>query len=181
MLPAATIVHDIPGRLRVRVEERRRDDAYFAHAAEQLRQCPGVVEVTVTPMTASVLVLHDGAGRDVVADYARAFELFDVAAQAALAPDADLLPGQIVRERLRDADRWVRRHSDDRTDLRSLALVGLLAGAAWQIVRGHVLPAGATLLWYALALTRERGPIAGPEVDEIPSTPRLAASDPTPK
>jgi hypothetical protein len=156
MLPEAAIVHSLPGRTRVRVEERRHDAVYFAHVAEQLRQCPSVVDVTVTPVTGSVLILHEGTDRDTIAGYAKAFELFDLVLPAARAPEAELLPDQIVLERLHRVDRWMRQQSDGGADLRSMALIALLAGAVWQLARGQVLPAGATLLWYALALTRER-------------------------
>lgn len=165
MLPAAALVHQVPGRVRVRVEECRRDAAYFARVAEQLRQCPSVLDVTATPATGSILILHEGTDLDVIVGYARALDLFELAPPAGRAAE-DPLPDQIIRERLHHVDRWIRRESDDHADLRSLALIGLLAGAVWQVVRGQVLPAGATLLWYALALTREPRPPAAPRVDE---------------
>jgi hypothetical protein len=160
MLPVAVVVHRLPGRMRVRVEERRRDEAYFAQVAQQLRQCPTVVDVSVTPLTGSVLILHDGTDTDVVTGYAKAFDLFEVVLPASGSVGAEPRPDQVIQERLDHVDRWMRRESGDHADLRSLALIGLLGGAVWQMARGRMLPAGATLLWYALVLTRGRQSMA---------------------
>lgn len=158
MLPTAVMVHQLPGRLRLRVADRRRDTAYFEQLAQQLGQCPGVVEALVRPLTGSVLILHEGRDSDVILEYARVFNLFEVAQPVAPALPAADRPGQVIRQRLRQVDRWMRHESRDQTDLRSVAFVGLLGAGIWQALRGNLLPAGATLLWYALALTRNQMP-----------------------
>jgi hypothetical protein len=142
--------------MRIRIHERRRDDAYFAHVADQLRQCPGVRDVIVTPLTGSVLVLHEATDTTVIGDYARALDLFEVAAPSPTGVSHEPLPDELIRTGLGRVDTWMRRESGDGADLRSMALIGLLGAAVWQFARGEMLPAGATLLWYALTLTRER-------------------------
>jgi hypothetical protein len=174
MLPAAAIVHRAPGRVRLRIEERRRDDAYFAHVAQQLRQCPSVVEVIVTPLTGSVLVRHEGTDIEVIAGYGKAFELFEVGVPARHPDHAEPLPDQVIRERLDRIDRWMRRESGDHADARSMALLGLLAAAVWQLARGNVLPAGGTLLWYALALTRQGQPRPGESQADVVDTSSIS-------
>jgi hypothetical protein len=154
--------------MRVRVEERRRDDAYFAHVDQQLRQYPSILDVVVTPLTGSILILHEGTDPDVIIGYAKAFDLFEIAPPASGPIDGEPLPAHVIRAGLARVDQWVRRESEDRADLRSLALLGLLGAAIWQMMRGTVLPAGATLLWYALVLSRDRTATATQPKSEWP-------------
>lgn len=58
MAPLARLVHTLPGRKRIRILEKRGDEAYFARLKKSLADCPGVVEVEINPATASVLVHH---------------------------------------------------------------------------------------------------------------------------
>jgi hypothetical protein len=58
MAPLARLVHTLPGRKRIRISEKRGDEAYFARLKKSLADCPGVVEVETNPATASVLVHH---------------------------------------------------------------------------------------------------------------------------
>lgn len=156
MPPSAHIAHRMPGRLRLRVAERRGDEAWFRGAVAQLRECPTVSDVSASPVTGSLLVRHDGPDIDVIQSYARALELFEVAQDPAPPAAHTAAPDSLIRGRLVDADRWVRRESANGTDLRSLALVGLLGASVWQALRGQVLPAAGTLLWYALTLSGTR-------------------------
>src|SRR5689334_17759009 len=55
-LPRARICHVSPGRVRVRIPERRYDAQYFAAVRELVSAWPGVESVEVNPVTAGVLV-----------------------------------------------------------------------------------------------------------------------------
>jgi Heavy metal associated domain 2 len=152
MTPRATLAHHIDGRTRFRIPDKRGDREYFARVIEKLEQCPGVVSVTANDMTASVLIIHEANDVDVLTSYARTFELFDSA-------DADTKrrmmtrpPGEILGHRFGQLDGWVRAQTGRTTDLRSLALTGLLGTALWQMLRGRILPEAVTLLWYAFAV-----------------------------
>jgi hypothetical protein len=99
-----------------------------------------------------MLVLHEAADPDVLVAYARTFELFEIPDSGAGSPGRPRSPAEIITERVRHADQWVRIASADGTDLRSVALIGLIGAAGWQVLRGQVLPAATTLIWYALAV-----------------------------
>ena len=58
--PDAYTVHQVPGRMRLRVPARRGDRAYFANVAQVLVAVPDVRSVRVNPSTGSVLVRHAG-------------------------------------------------------------------------------------------------------------------------
>ena len=55
---SAFVVHELFGRLRLRIPEKRKDGAYFAELAERLSECPGVTRVESNALTGSVLLLH---------------------------------------------------------------------------------------------------------------------------
>jgi len=56
-----TVVHAIPGRIRLKVPQVR-DSPLFANQIEQrLATIPGIQKVTINPLTSSVLVLYDTA------------------------------------------------------------------------------------------------------------------------
>jgi len=55
-----TIVHQLPGRIRMRVSAKRNDAAYFARLSEYLAGLAGVRASQVNAATGSVVVHYDG-------------------------------------------------------------------------------------------------------------------------
>ena len=55
------LVHEIPGRLRLRAASLRRDPRAAGALAAQLRAMPGVLAAEVNPRTGSLLIRHDAA------------------------------------------------------------------------------------------------------------------------
>jgi hypothetical protein len=160
------LVHHIAGRTRFRILEKRGDSAYFANVTEQLGQCPGVSSVIASEVTGSVLVLHEAPEPDVLVAYARTFELFNLPAATVPAVHAGRPPAELITHSLGHLDQWIRAETGSCTDLRSLVLTGLIGAAVWQTLRGQLLPAAATLIWYALSVaTNDRGQPAGQETD----------------
>jgi hypothetical protein len=152
MTPGGVLVHHIAGRTRFRVPEKLGDSGYFANVTEQLGQCPGVSSVIVSELTGSVLVLHEATEPDVLIAYARTFELFDLPAAPVRAASAGRPPAELITHGLGQLDQWIRAQTGRSTDLRSLALTGLIGAAVWQTLRGQLLPAAGTLIWYALTV-----------------------------
>jgi hypothetical protein len=166
MTPDGVLVHHITGRTRFRILEKRGDSAYFANVTEQLGQCPGVSSVIASDVTGSVLVLHEAPDPDVLIAYARTFELFDMPAATVPAVDAMRPPAELINNSLGQLDQWIRAETGRGADLRSLVLTGLIGAAVWQTLRGQVLPAAATLIWYTLSVaTNDRRRPAGQETD----------------
>jgi hypothetical protein len=67
MLATAYLVHQIPGRMRLRVPDKRGDASYFESVSKVLSRHPGVEHLMVKPGTASILVHHHGAAEPIVA------------------------------------------------------------------------------------------------------------------
>jgi Heavy metal associated domain 2 len=58
MAPLARVAHALPGRKRLKIEERRGDEAYFNTVEKALSESPGVVAVETNFRTGSVIVHH---------------------------------------------------------------------------------------------------------------------------
>jgi hypothetical protein len=145
MLPTGRVMHQMQGRLRLRIADKRRDEMYFARLKETLVQCQGVESVTVNPLAGSALVVGAAAAEEVIR-FAQKAELFEII-QERLVPVSNRLTDQVDRidERLRDA-------TGGQLDVTALAAVGLLAAGLFQISRRRVLPEGLTILWYAASI-----------------------------
>jgi hypothetical protein len=156
--PRGTLVRHIAGRTRFRVAEKRGDAAYFAHVCDQLGHCPGVRAVVSSDTTGSVLVEHEGETPDTLAAYGRSFGLFDLTEPNA-AGERSRPPSDVINAGVMRLDEWVRAETGRTTDLRSVALMGLVGAAIWQALRGQFFPAAGTLIWYALTVaSRDRAP-----------------------
>ncbi len=151
MRPAdAQVCHQIPGRFRVKVPGRRRDEVYFLNARECILRCEGVISVATQPLTASLLIRHAG-NIGAIVRYAQEQGLFRLVGNAAPTPVQAGLPG--ARQSL----------DDDSPPLESGALnvdgvlVAMLAGLGiYQALRGDIMAPAITLFWYAYVTFRSR-------------------------
>jgi hypothetical protein len=155
MPPKAHIMHRIVGRTRLRIPARRGDNPYFTELITKLGAVPGVDDVTVNPLTGSILIQHnDDADR--LLEQLRELRLFHL-----VPPEAeDLNPNLTLQlaEKLKRTDDRLSTLTGGRIDLNAAMIVALLAGAGFQFLRGAVLPPGASLLWYAFGLAWLRPP-----------------------
>jgi hypothetical protein len=149
--PVAVKVHELPGRARFRVPERRGDVAYFRDVEEAFDLCPGVLVVEARAKTGSLLIRHEG-DLDPVWRFARERRLFVPETPERTAPDA-------LDRVLADAhqlDAWFRRSSGGEISVGTIVTFALLAMSVVQLARGQVLAPAVTLAWYAATVLRER-------------------------
>ena len=146
MAPRGDCVHVSPGRLRIRVPERRGDAAFFGRAREILAVCPGVEQITVNAATGSILLRHCA-------------DLPDIAALAAEHGIFSLAEAGRKKRRFypavvgayRTADERISRLSGGEIDLPGAATLTLAAAGIYQISKGRFgAPAWYTAFWYAL-------------------------------
>ena len=109
---AASVTHRLPGRTRLRIPARRGDAAFFERTIEQARALPSVRAARANPVTASLLLEHEG-------------EIEPIAAELGLGIAAPLPP---ARRR--------RRPIAPQSPL-ELASVGFGTAAAVQLARGR--------------------------------------------
>lgn len=137
----AALTHDVPGRLRYRIEARRGDRDFYARIGAELLKCEMVQSVEINPMTGSVLVIHV-ADPEAITRYAEQHGLFRLGGKRP-APSTDMAP----------------------PDMRSLLPPLLIGLGLYQIAQGNVLAPAVSLFWYAFSLlnadTNQAVPAAG--------------------
>ena len=177
--PLARIAHAMPGRLRLRITERRGDQGYFQGLPEQLRGLPGTEVMRFDARTASVLIRHQSEPAH-IADYARERGLFDLdltdprRTPRSTAPASDssgtsrqqtaplvvmavvfggLSAYQLARGRVAGhASEALWNAYRAQVSLRKPWLSGLLASfGVYNLARGRVLSSAPSLLFYAMS------------------------------
>jgi Heavy metal associated domain 2 len=142
-------VHNLPGRTRFKIPERRGDHAFFHEISELLRKFPSMQKVESNPLTGSFLLLYSGdidsepmqAALDALA------EIFELEVSAP--PVARKLPADVV-----DVDQAVQRFTHGALDLSTATALGLLVLAGVQLLRGQQPVIAVSLAWYATELLR---------------------------
>ena len=154
-LPEGRVCHLTAGRVRVKIPEKRRDEAFFSTVKERLASWGSIEAVEVNPLTASVLVHFNDLGA-LFAENAMKNELFTIDFEALKAEHER--PRQPLtawaRQRWADADKLLRRYTNGNADIRSAAFLIAVIGAVVQLYRGQIAPPAATLLWDAGEMLR---------------------------
>lgn len=165
-LPTAHLRHVATGRLRVKIPQKRHDEAYFARVAQSVSAWDSVERVEVNPLTASVLVFF----KDLVALMAENalkndlfsvdFDELEAVAQAGFGVAGQVFGtpvfGGQAAQAVSAADAAVRRLSFGAADLQSGLFLALLAAGTYELLRGNIMAPAVTLFWYAGEMIRLR-------------------------
>jgi hypothetical protein len=152
-LVTAYVVHWLPGRLRLRIPEKRGDQRYFSALSQALQNRREVISVSANPFTGSVL-LRLSAGVQLAEVAAGAKELSLFVLRKSSAPTRKGLATASLG--LKGVDKFVARASEGYLDVKSGLFFALLLLAIHQTIKGRfAIPGGFTLLWYALTMTME--------------------------
>jgi hypothetical protein len=156
--PSAYIKHQLPGRVRLKIPQKRGDFRYFDRIAELFADCPGITQLQLKPSAASILICH-GTETDFlnITEFAQTNGLFTIVEQ----PEEETftisyLPiPKLTSTGLRHLDESLIDFSKGRLDGRSLLILALIGLSVRQMTKGHVLGPASTLLWYAFSLLKE--------------------------
>jgi Heavy metal associated domain 2 len=151
----AAIVHQLPGRLRLRIVDRKGDSWFFEKLKNGLERCSAIRQLDINPTTGSVLIHHDG-NADEILKYGGTHDLF------VLAPPAGrrtVPPSRAAVHALRTLDSRVKERTSGSWDLRELAFFTLSLGALVQTARRNFWPEALTLIWYAMLTLQQTAPI----------------------
>lgn len=149
----AAIVHQLPGRVRLRLNERRGDAGYFSALAEDVSRLDGVDRVKVNAATASMVIEYSDTAEG----------LMQALRQHALSierPPETAVPssrGGTVAPGRRDAAPF---HIVSNRGIDPMFMLGTLCVAvgAVQVFRGRIMVPAVAFLWYAMdAFQRSRG------------------------
>lgn len=148
MLPKAHIVHQIRGRLRVRIPEKCLDSGYFASLQEQLESLPVVSDVETSAVSGSVLLLHPLHAFDEVRPELERLGLFELSTEK---PPA-ITPMEAVSAKMARTDDAITEISSGGLDLRTLAFVAAILLALQQAIRGNWTGPAIPMILAALSL-----------------------------
>ncbi|HYZ84190.1 MAG TPA: hypothetical protein VE621_07290 [Bryobacteraceae bacterium] len=151
MTPRAEVQHEIAGRIRFRVPEKRSDQGYFDWVAGAIREFPGVEAVQAKPLTGSILVLHRTESEKIL-QMAQAAELFHVAP-----PEPRVLPTATAHRLLDQVDARINTATRGGWDFDSVLMLACAVAGGLQVYRQNVWPAAASMFWYALTLAEKNG------------------------
>lgn len=145
MAANAVVVHRIPGRVRLRIQDRRGDAAYFSNLSENLARFENVRNIRANPVTGSVAFEFAGDFDDVL----RQTEEDDLLAIAAAAMTDEKPFGTAGMNAFPTAVRPINLISG--RDINRMFMLGsmLLAVALIQAFRGQWFPPAISLFWYA--------------------------------
>lgn len=127
MIPAAELVHSAPGRVRLRVAERKGDDEWFGETRRAIAGFPGIVRVIGNPATGSFLLRGKDLALRRIPEVAEERGWFAVASPGSRGPAGNALA--------------------------SLAPI-FLGLAVIQAARGQIMVPAISLAWYALEIVR---------------------------
>ena len=150
MIPRALIEHRLPGRLRLKVPERKGDREWMAAAAEALTGLEAVTGVRVNALTAGILIEHRSDSPGPLLERIREKGLFEVTAAG---EDTAGAPGAQGAE----ADGML---SEIHVRPHHLAGAAFLALALRQALNGNILGPAINLAYHAFELLSRdsRGP-----------------------
>lgn len=133
---SAVVVHQIPGRVRMRIAARRGDAGYFSKLNDELRSIEGVRAVSTNHATSSVVLQHEGELRDLVARIRERNLDFSVKTDTAKIPTyTGIRPVRIVSGR----------------NINPMFMLGstMIAMGVVQVLRGRIAVPAIASLWYA--------------------------------
>ena len=151
-LASAYLVHALPGRIRLRIPQKRGDAAYFAGLAQALSR-ERIGDASVNAVTGSVLLRAPVTLKPAeLALSARQLALFDLRDPMPLGGRSPLVTAAAG---LHGVDGLFLRATGGYLDVRSGVFIALLLLAGRQIYKGQFMVPGFTFLWYALNLMME--------------------------
>lgn len=150
MIPRALIQHRLPGRLRVKVPEKKGDHEWMAATGDALAELAAVTGVRGNALTAGILIEHHGRSSGQLLEQIREKGLFEVPAAAESAGGEPGAEGADAGAEIGDIH--VQPHH--------LAGVAFLVLAIRQVLAGNILAPATNLAYHAFELLSRdsRGP-----------------------
>ncbi len=151
MLPQAHIIHQLRGRVRLRIKEKCQDPDYFAVLCQRIESLAGVTDVSANPTTGSLLLLHPESPFAEIETQLKALGLFEIV-DAPVPQQSALMP---VFSGIARIDEGLAEETSGSYDLRTLAVIGLVGFAVYQLYRGNIVGPAIPMLISALDLARQ--------------------------
>lgn len=155
--PVAYIKHQLPGRVRLKIPQKKGDFEYFDRIAELFSVCPDVSQLQLNPVAGSLLICHGTETQFLnIAEFAHSnglFTLIDPPEEIITIPHVPL--ARLTANGLGNIDELLMGFSRGRLDSRTLLIMALIGLAVRQGSRGNMMGAASSLIWYAFRLLKE--------------------------
>ena len=157
-LPKAYIKHQIAGRIRLKITEKRGDEQYFEALAEAFTECEAITQLQLNPPTASLLIQHGSKPFAEIAEFASNAGLFILATEeeAELLATQHLSVASLSSLAASHLDHKMADLSAGRIDVRSVLFLGFVGLAVHEASKGHIMAPASTFLWRALQLLNKK-------------------------
>jgi hypothetical protein len=154
MIPLARVAHSLPGRKRVKIDEKRGDETYFIELKKELADCPDILKVEANALAGTVLVHHRADAPDVLR-CALERGLFRLDKHP---PSTHpLTPAAVQLSAYRKiAKRKTNSRSSNGLNMRFLVFLGMLGVGIVQTIEGNIAIPAIAAFWYAFS-TLPRG------------------------
>lgn len=153
MLPHAHIIHQIKGRIRLRIPDMRGDSAYFEQVGNKISALECLSQYNTNTITGCIVMHHPENDWSDVSEQLDALDLFEIT-EALIEDTPAMMPLLHGVSRL---DKAVAQGSAGRLDLRTITYIALLVLAIRQIMQGQVLGPAMPLLLHAWTLADKFG------------------------
>jgi hypothetical protein len=155
--PNAYIKHQLPGRVRLKIPQKKGDFDYFDRIAELFSDCPGITQLQFNPPAASILICHRAETHFLnIVEFAQTNGLFTLIEQPEEIFAIPHLPiAKLTYNGLSNIDDVLMDFSRGRLDGRTILIMALIGLAVRQITRGNIMGAASSLIWYAFRLMKE--------------------------
>lgn len=149
MITSAIIVHQMEGRIRLRVPEMRGETTYFQKIEDKISELEDVYIVSTRPLTGSILIEHDGMTLETLGQWAEKNQLFEFTEPTPL-KHSDASIAQLTQHRLERIDNILKQGSEGRFDLLSLLMMMAIGLLINEFINGRLAAGSFALVWYAL-------------------------------
>lgn len=146
MVPLARLIHSLPGRKRIKIDEKRGDEAYFMALKEELADCPDILTVEANHLTGTVLV-HHRADDPGFWHYAAEHGLFHFPKNES---SGHALPPFSVGATRVDGQKPHAKPSNG-LNMRLLIFLGMMGMGIVQTIKGNIAIPAIAAFWYAFS------------------------------
>lgn len=158
MLPPAVIVHQLPQRVRLRVDEKRNDDEYFDSLIESLSSMGSITRFHTNRTVGSIVLVHEDTDWPIVHEELEKAQLFTIVD----GPERQTPPAMApLITRMKHVNRNLDEASLGSLDLQTTAFISLMLLTLHQAFRGQVLGPALPMLLHAWSILSKYKPEPG--------------------
>jgi hypothetical protein len=164
MLPEAYVTHNIVGRTRISIPSQKGNSVFFEKVRQTLSEKKELKQVKANATTGTLLLEHEGDFKTLekMGEKETLFQLSplvthrEVSARKRISRPLHIPLSEQISQFIDALDGRIEKKTDGTVDITTLMFTLLGAAGIYQVSKGNILPAGFTLITYALNLLSSR-------------------------